>query len=53
MFKVIHKTTKAKYTVYDVKYDASGNAHFLMFVDDNFVICHSKHFKPMKGLLSL
>ena len=50
MFKVVHKTTKVKYTVYDVKYDASGNAHFLIFEDDQFVVCNSKHFKPQEGL---
>lgn len=51
MFRVIHKTTKVKYTVYDVKYDASGNAHFLIFSDNQFIVCHSKHFKPHEGLL--
>lgn len=51
MFKVIHKTTKAKYIVYDVKYDASGNAHFLIYANDKFVTCHSKHFEPIKGWL--
>lgn len=50
MFKVIHKITNAEYVVYDIKYDASGNAHFLIFSDNQFIVCHSKHFQPKKGL---
>lgn len=52
MFKVIHKATMAEYAVYDIKYDASGNAHFLIFADDTFTTVHSKHFRPKKGLFS-
>jgi hypothetical protein len=53
MFKVMHKDSNTKYQVFDVKYDASGNAHFLIFVYNQFTTCHSKHFKPVKEFLGL
>ena len=51
MFKVIHKTTKAEYIVYDIKYDASGYPHFLIYADEQWVRVSAKHFTPKKGLL--
>lgn len=50
MFKVIHKDTKVKYVVYDIIYDASGYAHFLIYKDDQWVRVNAKHFEPAKGL---
>lgn len=52
MFKVIHKSSKIKYTVYDITYDASGYAHFLIYKDDQWMRLSAKHFEPVKGLLS-
>lgn len=53
MFKVIHKDSKIKYQVFDVKYDASENSHFLIFKDNQFITCNSKHFKPVKEFFGL
>lgn len=51
MFKVVHKNTKITYTVYDITYDASGYAHFLIYKDDQWMKMSAKHFMPKKGLV--
>lgn len=51
MFKVVHKLSKQKYTVYDIQYDASGYAHFLIYQDGQWVRLSAKHFEPAKRLL--
>lgn len=48
MFKVIHKTTKVKYMVYDIQYDSAGFPHFLIYSDNQWLRVSAKHFEPSK-----
>lgn len=52
MFKVTHKDSNEKYTVYDIQYDASGYPHFVIYKDNQWLRVNAKYFKPVKGFLN-
>ena len=46
MFQVEHKVSKSIHNVYDIVYDKTGYAHFLIYENNQWIRVSAKHYIP-------